>query len=290
MSPSAPHTTLRRIAAAAALAAAFAVPAAAQAADAPSVDVEVGARTIQVAGAEDLGRGPVRLSISGDTLDGARTVAVVALKPGVTLDDIEEADLDDVTARPASATAYASEHLVSKLERFGRLVAGGQVSAATGHTATIVAAPGDYAILDVTAENAGVAGFAVGDEHNGASIPKSDVTIGLRDKGLFLPSLLPADGIFRISNQGDRLHQATAYRLKRSASYREAVRAAYRGRFLGRFGTPTVLTGVISGHLATRVEVSLRPGRYLVVSEYTPFTLNGRSDVSRGLVGTTRVR
>jgi hypothetical protein len=62
--------------------------------------------------------------------------------------------------------------------------------------------------------------------------------------------------------------------------YREAVRAAQRGRELGPYGTATVLTGALSPGAVSRVEVSLRPGRYLVVSEYTPFAEDAVSDAS----------
>lgn len=56
----------------------------------PSVDVEVRDTTIEVKGADALGRGPVRLRLSGAGPDGARTVAVVAFDHGVTAADVEE--------------------------------------------------------------------------------------------------------------------------------------------------------------------------------------------------------
>ena len=264
-------TSLRRVAALAGAAAAFAVPTSAHAAPAaPTVTVEVSDRAIEIAGADRLRRGPVRLHLSGDRLSGARTIAVVELKPGV--------------------TARASEHALDDLARSGRLVAGGSISADRDHVTTITARAREHLVVDVTSETGGSATFRVEEPASGARLPKSDLTIGLRDKGCYLPSTLPADGILRIANQGDLPHQATAYRLKRTTSDREAVRAATEGRVLERLGTATVLTGLVSPGTVNRVEVDLRPGRYLVVSAYTPFRLGARSDVSRGLVAITRVR
>jgi len=257
----------------------------------PSVDVTVRDARIELTGADELNRGPLRLRLSGAALDGARTVAVVALEHGVTRADVRHAlEHGAGAARAAAPVARASEHALSGLERLGRLVAGGRVSADETHVTTIVAAAGEYAVVDVTAEEGGVSAFTVGAKHNGARVPRSDATIGLRDKGFYLPSMLPADGVLRISNQGDLVHQATAYRLDRTVGYREAVRAARRGRDLGAYGTATVLTGAISPASVSRVDVSLRRGRYLVVSEYTPFALGAVSDVDRGLVAATRVR
>lgn len=287
-----PYMKRRRVLASAVAAATLLVPSAAAAhTAAPSVDVVVRDSSIDVKGADDLGRGPVRLRLSGAALDGARTVAVVALERGVTRADVEDGLHQEAgAARAAAPVAHMSEHALFSLERFGRLVAGGRVSADETHVTTIVAAAGEYAVLDVTAEDGGVAAFTVAAEHNGARVPRSDATIGLRDKGFYLPSVLPADGVLRISNQGDLVHQATAYRLKATVSLRVAVRAAQRGRDLAAYGTSTVLTGAISPAAVSRVDVSLRRGRYLVVSEYTPFALGAVSDVDRGLVAATRVR
>jgi hypothetical protein len=268
---SARHIRFRRgLPALALAAAAFAVPTSAHASTVPTVNIDMRDQGIAVSGAEDLGRGPVRLHLSGETLTGSRTVAVVELEPGV--------------------TAHTSEHALEDLQRLGRLVAGGTVSAGTDHVTTITARAREHLVVDVTGETAGSARFRVGAEANGARLPRSAVTIGLRDRGFYLPSLLPAGGVIRIANQGELPHQATAYRLKRTASFSEAVEAAIRGRFLERFGAPTVLTGLVSGGTVNRVEADLRPGRYLVVSHYAPLTATGRPDVLRGLVATTRVR
>ena len=283
-----PHINLRRLSAVAAVAAGFAVPASAGASEAPTVHVEVREASITVNGADGLGRGPVRLRLSGETLSGSRTVAVVELEPGVTRAEVERfANRDE--AHSSGAEARAAVHVLDDLERFGRLVAGGRVSPGEEHVTTITARAREHLVIGVGTESEPSASFRVGEQHNGTRLPRSELTIGLRDKGFYLPSLLPSDGVIRIANQGLLPHQATAYRLKATASYREAVRAATRGRFLERFGTPTVLTGLVSGGAVNRVEVDLRPGRYLVVSEYTPFALGARSDVDRGLVATTRV-
>ena len=295
---SSPDTLLRRLAALAVAAAALAVPTTATAAlEAPTVEVDVGEAAITIAGTERLDRGPIRLQLSGDTLSGARTVAVLELKPGVTPAEVDRFTHQHATggatlerAHAAVSPARASAHLLDDIGRYGRLVAGGQVSAGNDHATTIAARAREHVVIDVTTEHHSSASFRVGNLHNGARLPKSTVTIGLRDKGINLPPELPADGVIRIANQGALPHQATAYRLKRTSSYAEAVQAAIRGRFLERFGAPTVLTGLVSGAAVNRVEVDLRPGRYLFISDYTPFSLGARSDVRRGLVATARVR
>jgi hypothetical protein len=264
------HITLRRLAIAAVAAAALVVPATAQAASAPTLEVDVADRAIRVDTADDLGRGPLRLHISGDALSDTRTIAVVELERGV--------------------TARAAEHQLDQLQSLGRLVAGANVSADDDYTTTITARAREHLIVDVTAEDGGEARFTVTPEANGARLPKSDATIGMRDKGFYLPSALPTDGVLRIANQGDLAHQVTAFRLPASTSYAEARRLLIRGRSLERLGTATVLAGLVSGGTVNRVEANLRRGRYLVASLYAPLTQNGRPDVLRGLIAGTRVR
>jgi hypothetical protein len=246
------------------------VPSAAQAASAPTVEVDVADHSITVEGADQLGRGPVRLHLSGESLDDTRTIAVVELKRGV--------------------TAHAAEHDLDRLAEASRLVAGGNVSAEADYTTTITARAREHLVLDVSVENGAEARFTVGDDGNGARLPKSDATIGLRDKGFYLPSELPADGILRIANQGDLPHEVTAFRLPKATSYAEARRLLIHGRDLERLGTATVLSGLVSAGTVNRVEATLHRGRYLVASLYAPLTLNGRPDVLRNLIAATRVR
>ena len=264
------HMTPRRLATLAVATAALIIPSAAHAASPPTVEVDVADRAIAVQGADDLGRGPVRLHFSGESLDDTRTVAVVELKRGV--------------------TAHAAEHDLDRLTKLGRLVAGANVSADEDYTATITARAREHLIVDVTAEDGGEARFTVGDEANGARLPKSDATIGMRDKGFYLPSELPTDGVLRIANQGDLAHQVTAFRLPKDTSYARARRLLISGRSLERLGTATVLSGLLSARTVNRVEATLGRGRYLVASLHAPLTGNGRPDVLRGLIAATRVR
>jgi hypothetical protein len=264
------HITPRRLATLAVASAALLVPSAAYAASAPTVDVDVADHAITVVGAEQIGRGPVRVHMSGESLSDTRTVALVELKRG--------------------ATARAAEHDLDRLERLGRLVAGANVSADDDYTTTITARAREHLIVDVTAEDGGEARFTVADEANGARLPKSDASIGMRDEGFFLASELPADGILRIANQGDRPHQVTAFRLPATTTYAKARRLLLRGGSLERLGTATVLTGLVSAGTVNRVEATLRRGRYLVASLYAPLTQNARPDILRGLVAATRVR
>ena len=148
------HMTPRRLATFALATAALLVPPAAQAVSAPTVEVDVADRSITVAGADQLGRGPVRLHLSGESLDDTRTIAVVELKRG--------------------DTAHAAEHDLDRLADAGRLVAGGNLSADEDHTTTITARAREHLIIDVTAETGGEARFTVADEANGARLPKPD--------------------------------------------------------------------------------------------------------------------
>ena len=207
--------------------------------------------------------------MTGESLNDNRTVAIVELKRNV--------------------TARAVEHDLDRLTKLGRLVAGANVSADEDYTTTITVRAREYVIVDVTAEDRGEARFTVAEQANGAWLPKSDATIGMRDKGFYLPSELPADGVLRIANQGDLPHQVTAFRLPASTSYAEARRLLIHGGSLERLGTATVLTGLVSSDTVNRVEARLRRGRYLVASLYAPLTANGRPDVLRGLVAATRV-
>jgi hypothetical protein len=264
------HITPRRLATLAVATAALIIPSTAHAESASTVEVDVADRAITMRGTDDLGRGPVRLQLSGEGLRDTRTVAVVELKRGV--------------------TAHAAEHDLDRLTKVGRLVAGANVSADTDYTTTITARAREHLIVDVTAEDGGEARFTVSDNANGARLPKSDATIGMRDKGFYLPSELPADGVLRIANQGDLPHQVTAFRLPKDTSYAQARRLLIGGRSLERLGSATVLSGLVSAGTVNRVEASLRRGRYLVASLYAPLTMNGQPDVLRGLIAATRVR
>jgi hypothetical protein len=112
----------------------------------------------------------------------------------------------------------------------------------------------------------------------------------LRDDGLRLPAQLPGRGLLRVANGGRLPHSLTALRLKRGVSSSDAVRAARHGGRLDRIGAPTVLAGLVSPGTVNRVAVTLRRGRYLLVSLYAPLVRGGRPDILRGLLGTTRVR
>ena len=258
-----------RLAAVAALAAALLVPATAGAAtSAPTVEVAVGDHAITLAGAGHVRPGPVRLHLSGDSLGEPRTIAVVALARG---SDPAAGDLD-------------------ALRRAGRLVAGANLSAGNDYATTITARGHSYAIVDVTSADGGQARFAVAGRNSGARPPRSDASIAIRDHGFDLPSALPADGVLRIANRGARLHEVTAFRLPASTSVAEARRIVIRGGSFARLGTATTLNGLVAPGVVNRVEAHLRRGRYLVASLYAPPTREGRPDVLRGLVASTRVR
>jgi hypothetical protein len=255
------------------------------------LSVAVADHSLTVAGAENLGSGPVRLRFSGVELSHPHTVAVIELKPGASPEDLRQAP-DDAggAAGPSRSAGRLILENEAMVEKYGRIVAGGEVSAAADHVTTITARARDFVVADVTTENGRNATFTVDERASGARLPRSNATIGLRDTGFALSSPLPGQGVIRIANQGDRPHQVTAYRLKRTVSYAEAKRAAIKGRVLNGYGASTVLTGIVSPGTVNRVEVALRPGRYLVISHYAPLKLGAWDDVLHGLVSFARVR
>jgi len=68
------HITPRRLATLAVATAALLLPSAAQAASAPTLEVDVADRAISVESADHLGRGPLRLHMTGESLNDNRTV------------------------------------------------------------------------------------------------------------------------------------------------------------------------------------------------------------------------
>jgi len=56
------------------------------------------------------------------------------------------------------------------------------------------------------------------------------------DKGFFLPSELPVDGVLRIANRGELQHQVTAFRRPAIMTFAEARRLLIRGRSLSASG------------------------------------------------------
>ena len=272
-----PNITLRRLSAVAALAAAFAAPTAAHAAKAPTVEVGIAQDAIALDGAEDLGKGAVRLHIAANDLEGARSVAVLELKRGVTRADVDAADL-------------AGLDNAADAEKLGRLVAGATVSDENDYATTIVARAREHVVVDVSDEDGASAAFQVGKQSSGARVPRSDATIVLRDDGVTVPSALPRDGIVRVANRGELAHQVTVFRLKHDITEKQAIRAIRRGGRLDRIGTASTVSGLLSAGAVNRVELVLRAGRYLVASLHNPLTATGRPDVLRGLLDITRVR
>jgi hypothetical protein len=274
-SPAAP---LRPLSAFALIAAALALPPSANGSPRPpTVEVDAGLQSVVVTGAERLGRGPVRLHLRARRLAAAHTLAVIELKRGLTAGDVRAADvarLDDA----------------GEIEELGRLVAGGDVYEYHDHVTTVTARAREYAVVDLTSEERATASFQVGPEASAARLPRATATLAMRDDGFVAPRSLPRDGVLRIVNQGERRHQTIAWRLNSRTTLHEAVRGLRAGHDPARYGRPTVLTGLVSGHTVNRVEATLRRGRYVLVSFYSALAPGGRSDIQRGLVATTRVR
>ena len=75
-----PNSSLRRLSPLVLAAALFVLPSAAHAAQSPTVAIGVGENAISVTGADEPGRGAVRLQITADDLGKSRTVAIIERK------------------------------------------------------------------------------------------------------------------------------------------------------------------------------------------------------------------
>ena len=88
----------------------------------------------------------------------------------------------------------------------------------------------------------------------------------MTDDGFDVPEVPPSRGVLRVDNAGRLAHHALALRIRAGLSTAEAIRLATRAARPMAAGTPIDLVGLVSAGTTNRVQVRLRPGRYLLLS------------------------
>jgi hypothetical protein len=164
--------------------------------------------------------GPLRLTLTGSQ---TTSIAIVELDPGHT-----PAEITDLDAA----------------ERIGRIVAGATVRPGHTYRTTIVAGQRD---LIAVAAGGAKTRLRINGTRVTVAPPRPDARIVITDDGFRVPRVLPARGVLRIDNAGERRHHVSAVRV--------------------RAGTRTELVGPVSAGTTNRVRVRLRPGRYLLIGD-----------------------
>ena len=246
-----------------------------QAAALPTVNVRVADDAIVLSGHEHLGRGPVRLSFRRDGGREPRTINVIELKPGHEASDIG----------PLGGLVDAR-----RVERVGRLVAGITARSETTAAVSFETKARRYVVIDGSDERQAYAEFEPDVEHSGAVLPAADATVTLRDDAITAPGVLPRRGAIRVRNTGARPHHALAIRLPARTTTGQAAAALRKGTSPERVGDPIDLEALLSAGADIRVERTLKPGRYVLVSFYAGTGATAKPDIYRGLLTATKVR
>ena len=142
--------------------------------------------------------------------------------------------------------------------------------------------------MDVTNHDGPIAVFHVRGVWSSAHDPHPDARISIRDDRFSaLPKTLPARGVIRIANRGERPRNTIAIRVRKGLPTAQAIKLVRDGR-PQRAGTAHRLIGLVSGRARNYVEAELPRGRYVVVSFDGALT-GEKPDPFRGVIGTTRV-
>ena len=218
----------------------------------PTVAVSVAAKSATIRGADALKAGPARFVIKASG-KGERGVALFKLRAGVTRDEVTRQA--PKIQNPASA------------KKFGTFVASAFVQGATAYTTTIDLQPAEYALVDFTKRPAVRGGFAVGSEQGTAVAPAPDAEVSLKDYAFGGPSTLPRNGVIRLTNDGDVLHHALAFALRKGVNTKSLLRQIKSGKEPRNAfaGPPAALVEIVSPGTVNSVEAKLKPGRTLLV-------------------------
>jgi hypothetical protein len=227
----------------------------------PTVAVSIGPNGVTFPnGAPQVNAGPTTFQITNRSRSGSRDPSVSELKPNVTPDQVQ-AVLPDLT----------ENNVVDKLKPL--LSIQGGVTVAGGATASVTVnleAGKTYSIDNGDDNDPKIATFSVGQQSNTAIAPSPDATVTMRDFRFQAPSTLSRNGTLRVRNQGETLHIAIAFRVRRGVTSRAALRVARSGSesAFGRAftGEPVTLQSLVSpgGSSISDVKFS-RPGRYVMV-------------------------
>jgi hypothetical protein len=242
-----------------------------------TVEVTVGRTSMTVTGAEGLPAGPTRFRFTVAEGAGERSFALFELKPGVTREEVERAAPQ--IREPADA------------HRYGRFVASGSEAGGEIYTTTLTLRDGEYVLIDFTRQGDVRASFRVGTEPSTAQTPEPDARIRMGDYWFRGAAVLPRRGIIRVENDGDRLHHALLFKLRRGVSGRSVVNMLRRGQEPRRVfaGGPSVLTEIVSPLAVNDVETTLRRGRHVLVC-FISNSRRGKPHAALGMARAVRVR
>jgi hypothetical protein len=248
----------------------------------PTVTVALGKTAVNVTGAEALQAGPTRFEFS--VADGKEQVGeLLALKPGKTLEDLEE-------ALPKGPGAVL---------QLGSLEAGATLLAKSDKRAlTVTLDPGvTYAAVQATADNPRkwvYSAFTVGQETSAAVGPRPDATVRMVDYGFRGSKTLPRDGVVRFENRGNAPHFVVAFPLRKRADAKAAVRAIKRNqekRFQRTMsgGPPSEPQGLVTGGAVNDVEVRFKRGKYVLACFFSDGP-RAKPHSARGMVRAVTVK
>lgn len=219
----------------------------------PTVGLSVGAKSVQITGAEALKAGPTTLRFTAAS-KGELGPAVLALKPGVTRDQV---------AKGAKTIGTMQG------EKLGTLVASTFLMGGGEYATTVDLDPGDHAVVNFGKKGAQVAGyFTVGTEQSTAVAPAADATVTLEDYAFGGPSTLPKGGTIRVENTGKVQHHALVMPLRKGVNAKKVLKDIKAGKepanALG--GPPSALTEVVSPGTTNDVQTTpSKAGKYLLV-------------------------
>jgi hypothetical protein len=231
-----------------------------------------GPRDVEVMRPETVHVGPVDVTLR-NTGDEGVNMALVRLRPGVTLDELRAFAAKSAAVPDALVTIETSQ-----------LVDPG----ATFQT-TIRLVPATYVALGNIPDDKGlgpaVAFEAVGPP-SGAPAPRASARIRLYDYGIIGPARIRGNGTLEIANIGSNDHFLAGIRLDPGVNAAKVARGLVSGA--GGQGPPpgTVvsLIGLVSPGSDNAIRIHLPPGRYVVACFFADRHSAGRSHNTFGMV------
>ena len=104
-----------------------------------------------------------------------------------------------------------------------------------------------YVVIDASTEQQARAEFTPDVQHSGATLPKAEATIDLRDDAIAASRYLPRDGVIRVRNTGKRPHHAFAIRLPADKTVQTGIAELRKGTSNREtVGEPTDLASLLS--------------------------------------------
>lgn len=206
---------------------------------------------------------------------GERAVALVQLKPGVTIDQFGK----DV----------ATINDPSEIERYGRIQASTFVTGPSRYVTTTQLVDADYVFVDFTKQPAARLGFHAGPGANGsAAVPVEDIDVRLHDYRVSAPSTWKAGKrVVRVLNQGSHQHHALLMPLRKGVDAKNVARQVRAGKEPRNAlaGPPSALVEVVSPKAQNYVETNLAKGKYLLVC----FVQNSPKSKPHAMLGMEKV-